>query len=154
MLKSAGASETHGELFDFAVAFLTHLEALPVMPLPINELWGFFYGWAALLGFRLNVRECIRCGHSRVASEGGLLIAERGGLVCSACRGAGIAGAPSFVPGTVAAFLQNQLPPSPLPPPQEQLRISRLLADYCRYHCDIRSELKSLNFLETVLLTT
>lgn len=151
MLKSATASETHGELFDFAAAFLARLETLAPSPFPIHELWFFFHGWAKRLGFLLNVRECVRCGHSRVASEGGLLVANQGGLVCSACGGAGIAASPSFLPGRVTAFLLGgEQAGWNTPAPDEQMRISRLLADYCRYHCDIRNELKSLAFLETM----
>jgi DNA repair protein RecO (recombination protein O) len=147
MLKSATASETHGDLFDFAAAFLERLEMLPVSPLPVHELWFFFHGWAKRLGFLLNVGECVRCGNARVSTEGGLLVAKQGGLVCSVCGGG--PQVPSFLPGRVAAFLLGQQPPPHLPL-QEQTRISRLLADYCRYHCDIQSELKSLTFLETM----
>jgi len=149
MLNSATASETHGEMFDFAEAFLTRLETCAASPPPFHELWFFFHGWAKLSGVMLNLRECVRCRHPRVAAEGGLLAADRGGLVCSACAGAGIAGSPSFLPGQATAFLLGLTPPPRLTV-REQTRISRLLADYCRYHLDIRSELKSLAFLECV----
>jgi DNA repair protein RecO (recombination protein O) len=150
MLNSATASEGHGEMFDFAAAFMAHLETLPSSPPPFHELWSFFHGWAGLSGVMLNVRECIRCRNPRVAAEGGLLASERGGLVCSSCAGGRIVSSPSFLPGTVAAFLLGRAPPPPLPV-TEQTRISRLLADWCRYHLDIRNELKSLSFLEGVL---
>jgi DNA repair protein RecO len=150
MLNSATASESHGEMFEFAAAFLARLENLPSSPPPFHELWSFYHGWAKLSGVMLNVRECVRCGHPRVAAEGGLLAAERGGLVCSSCGGRGIAGSSSFVPGTVAAFLLGTASPPQLPP-GEQTRISRLLADWCRYHLDIRRELRSLAFLDSVL---
>jgi DNA repair protein RecO len=151
MLNSATASETHGEMFDFAEAFLARLETLPASPPPFHALWSFFHGWAKLSGVMLNVRECVRCRHPRVAAEGGLLTSERGGIVCSSCAGTGIAGSPSFMPGPVVAFLLGLAPPPPLPP-GEQKRISRLLADHCRYHLDIRNELKALAFCEGVLL--
>jgi DNA repair protein RecO (recombination protein O) len=150
MLNSATASETHGEMFDFATDFLARLETLPASPPPFHELWRFFYGWAKLSGVMLNVRECIRCRNPRVAAEGGLLMSERGGLVCSSCAGGRTALSPSFLPGQVAGFLlgRSSVPQLPLP---EQARISRLLADWCRYHLDIQNELKALAFLEGVL---
>lgn len=151
MLKSVTASETHGELFDFAVAFLERLEALPGLPFPAHELWGFFFGWAMHLGFLLNAERCARCGAPRPASEDGVLALEKGGLVCAACAGADAARLPSFLPGAVIEFLLGRAPP-PMVPLREKLRISRLLADYCRYHLDIRSDLKSLSFLESVIL--
>jgi DNA repair protein RecO (recombination protein O) len=152
MLKSVAPSETHGELFDFAVSFLDRLETLPADPFPVCELWRFFYGWSRLTGFLLNVHECVRCRSPRVIAEGGMLIAERGGLVCRACAGNASAG-PFFLPGRVASLLPGKEPPErePVAPP-EQMRISRLLADYCRYHLDIRSDLKSMDFLEAVCL--
>jgi DNA repair protein RecO len=151
MLNSATASESHGEMFDFAVATLVRLETSASSPPPLYELWSFFHGWAKCAGVMLNVRECIRCRHPRVAVEGGLLTAERGGLVCSLCGGDRITGSPFFIPGPVAAFLLGRSSPPPLPPP-EQKRISRLLADYCRHHLDIRNDLKAMAFLEDVLL--
>ncbi len=155
ILKSVTASETHGELFDFALAFLDRLEKLPGMPFPVCELWSFFHGWARLLGFLLNLRECVRCGSPRVASAGGMVVPEKGGLLCSSCA-RNAATAPSFLPGPAAAFLLGEGPYGKEPlsaafTPGERIRITRLLADYCRYHLDIRSELKSLHFLETVL---
>ena len=156
MLQSATASETHGELFDFAAAFLARLESCSPSPLPVHELWRFFHGWAYLSGFLLNVRECVRCGHSRVASEGGLLVVNQGGLVCSVCGGQDIAKTASFLPGQVTSFLLGTGPevPALALAPGEQMRVSRTLADYCRYHLDIRSEFKSLTFLESVLSST
>jgi DNA repair protein RecO (recombination protein O) len=150
MLKSVAASETHGELFDFAAAFLDRLEALPIEPFPAHELWSFFFGWAKLLGFLPAVERCARCGSPRPAAEGGILAQDKGGLVCALCSGAGADTLPSYLPGAVIAFLLGEALPPPTPL-GEGLRISRLLADYCRYHLDIRSELKSLAFLESVL---
>ncbi|MBN2189350.1 MAG: DNA repair protein RecO [Chitinispirillaceae bacterium] len=150
ILNSATASESHGEMFDFAADFLARLETLPASPPPFHELWRFFHGWAQLSGVMLNVRECIRCRNPMVAAEGGLLTAERGGMICSSCAGGRIDQSPSFLPGHVVAFLLGGAPPPQLPLP-EQVRVSRLLADWCRWHLDIRNELKSFAFLEGVL---
>jgi DNA repair protein RecO (recombination protein O) len=150
MLNSATASEGHGEMFDFAAEFLARLETRAPSPAPFHELWLFFHGWAGLSGVMLNIRECIRCRSPRVAAEGGLLASQRGGLVCSSCAGGRIAQSPSYLPGEVAAFLLGRAPPPPLPAP-ELARVSRLLAEWCRYHLDIPNEFKSLAFLESVV---
>jgi DNA repair protein RecO (recombination protein O) len=62
-LKTLSATEAHPELFDFAAAFLSRLEAAPEGALPLPLLWRFLAGWSALLGFRINLEACIRCGN-------------------------------------------------------------------------------------------
>jgi DNA repair protein RecO (recombination protein O) len=156
ILRSTAASETHPELFDFAVEFLDRLEKLPNGPSHSGALWGFFYGWARLLGFRLDLDHCLRCRGCGVTQQGGLLAIEKGGLVCTNCAPAAAA-APSFLPGEVIALLlegeraDHARLRGPMLSPLEQMRITRLLADYCRYHLDIRGELKSLGFLEGLM---
>jgi DNA repair protein RecO (recombination protein O) len=153
VLKSAAASETHPELFDFALSFLENLERSPADPLPVGELWAFFYGWARLLGFHLDLERCQRCGGALPPEQGGLLSIDKGGLVCTTCARA-TGPAPSFLPPETIAFLiakerGDETFASGLPL-LEQMRIARLLADYCRYHLDFRGELKSLGFLESL----
>ena len=156
VLKSVAASETHPELFDFALVFLQHLEELPAEPLPVRALTNFFYGWARLLGFHLALERCVRCGSDRVAAQGGLLAIDKGGLVCPVCA-RGAASAPSFLPPEVIGdFLSGERGEPETPtgaglPPRDEMRIARLLADYCRYHLEIRGELKSLAFLESMV---
>jgi DNA repair protein RecO (recombination protein O) len=152
ILKSVPAPETQTELFDFAREFLERLEAADAEALPVHELWRFFLGWAQHLGFMLNLRECLRCGSESVAVEGGALAIERGGLLCRACGGGSASG---FIPGPVVSFLradgspESDRFPEPLPG-AVQKRLTRLFADYCRFHLDIRSELKAIGFLESV----
>jgi DNA repair protein RecO (recombination protein O) len=149
ILRSMSASETHGDLFEYAVAFLDRLECTPVSPFPIETLWHFFSGWAVLHGFSLNFETCVRCADSRVATEGGVLATDRGGLVCCACSGAHAAACASFLPGPVVLLLRGE-GLAPALPGSEQRRVTRLLAGYCRYHLDIRAEFKTLDFLESV----
>jgi DNA repair protein RecO (recombination protein O) len=152
ILKSVTAPETHTELFDFAAAFLERLEAAPADPLPIHELWRFFYGWALHLGFMLDIRTCLRCGSDRPVHDGGLFMAERGGLICPACAG-NIVASPSFIPGSITALLVDEgasADPAVQLSPAHRMRITRMLADYCRLHLDLRSGLTALDFLETV----
>jgi DNA repair protein RecO (recombination protein O) len=153
VLRSVTASDTHGELFDFTLAFLERLEAATgTYPVPV--LWSFLYGWASHCGFSLNLKNCVRCTCERAGGEGGTISHEQGGLVCRAC---GNERSPSFLPAEVAGFLlatdrgEND-PPFQAPfAPAEQLRITRLLADYCRYHLDIRGDFKSIAFMESMM---
>lgn len=155
VLKSVTASDTHGELFDFVLAFLERLETVPLThDAPVHLLWSFFYGWSFHCGFALNLRECVRCAGGHVGTEGGSVSHEQGGLVCGGC---GKNSRSSFLPPEVAAFLlatengENTPPFSASFTPREQLRITRLLADYCRYHFDMRSDFKSLGFMESMM---
>ena len=152
ILKSVAVPETQTELFDFAIAFLERIEAAAADPLPIHELWRFFYGWAFHLGFMLDIRTCLRCGSDAVLLDGGLFMAERGGLICRKCAGT-IASSSAFMPGSVTTLLIDaNTPADPLLQlsPAHRMRITRMLADYCRFHLDLRSGLTALNFLETV----
>jgi DNA repair protein RecO (recombination protein O) len=154
VLKSAAASESHPELFDFALATLEHLEAASADPLPVSALWNFFHGWARLLGFHPDLKCCRRCGGD--AAQGGLLAIDKGGIVCAACA-PGCAAAPSYLPAEVIRLFASEDHAASEAnretglSPREQMRIARLVADYCRYHLDIRSELKSLAFLESIV---
>lgn len=155
VLRSVTASDTHGELFDFVLAFLERLEAATdSTPLPV--LWSFLYGWASHCGFSLNLKKCVRCACEHAGAEGGTISHERGGIVCGAC---GNDRSPSFLPAPVIGFLlapdrdeKDQPFPSGIAP-GEQMRITRLLADYCRYHLDIRGDFKSLAFMESMMGT-
>ncbi len=152
ILKSVTAPETHPELFDFACEFLDRLEEADPAAIPLHELWRFFCGWALHLGFMLNLRECMRCGSDAVAREGGVLAIDRGGLLCRACGGGP---ASAFVPGPAVSFLCKQGAAGsdcgiePLPA-AARMRLTRLFADYCRFHLEIRTGLKAIDFLESV----
>ena len=155
VLRSVTASDIHGELFDIVLAFLERLEAAAEKDTaPVPLLWSFLYGWAYHCGCAFNLRECVRCAGGHVGMEGGSLSHEQGGLVCGAC---GKNGRSSFLPPEVAGFLletgngENDPPFPPSFSPREQLRITRLLADYCRYHLDIRNDFKSIGFMESMI---
>jgi DNA repair protein RecO (recombination protein O) len=152
ILKSVTVPETNTELFDFACEFLERLEAADPAAIPLHELWRFYVGWASHLGFMLNLQECIRCGRAALVAEGGVLAIERGGFLCGACGGS--ATAPAFVPGKILSFLSNPSPGYEYRadgvPAAAGMRLTRLLADYCRFHLEIRTELKALSFLESV----
>ena len=152
ILASLVSPEPHPGHYDFAARFLDRLEAAPAAPCPIHELWRFFYGWAGLLGFMLNLSECVRCNSRAVAAEGGALVIEKGALLCSAC-GRDVSSRSSFVPGEAVAFLLGATPPGerPASAPRELMRVARLLSDYCRFHIELRSGSNALDFLDSIL---
>jgi DNA repair protein RecO (recombination protein O) len=152
ILKSVTAPETHIELFDFVCEFLNCLDAADSATIPLHALWRFFLGWARHLGFMLNLRRCVQCGRDAVAAEGGVLAIERGGFLCRACSGSIVA--PAFVPGPTVSFLaegelESDFRVEPLPA-AAPMRLTRLFADYCRFHLEIRTELKAIDFIESV----
>jgi DNA repair protein RecO len=155
-LKTLSATEAHPELFDFAAAFLSRLEAAPEGALPLPLLWRFLAGWSALLGFRINLEACIRCGSDRILSDGGWLSPDQDGIICTQCVPSGN-GSRSMIPASVLRHIRE-----PDPPGQEmvcpvslgvsrEMNITGILADYVRYHFDIRSELKTMGFLRSFL---
>ncbi|MBN1130610.1 MAG: DNA repair protein RecO [Chitinispirillaceae bacterium] len=153
ILKSLGAAEFHPELFDYTSSFLSQIEDAPKGPMPFPVLWRFIAGWSALSGFKINLRECFRCGSDRILDEGGRLSPEHDGIVCKRCLGADGHGR-SFIPAAVLQLLTaNAGTPAALPASAaaEELRITNLLADYARYHFDIRGELKTVSFLESIV---
>ncbi|MCU0608539.1 MAG: DNA repair protein RecO [Chitinispirillaceae bacterium] len=156
VLRSTPVPDAHPELYDFVAAFLARLECAPAQPLPLDEIWGFFHGWSALLGFRLVLHECVQCGKIRTPDRNAYFDAQQGGIVCSVCAGDRTS-QPVFLSGKVIEHLISADEGRGRPiigkiPPAEQMRITRLLADFCRLHLDIRQELKTLEFIESLFV--
>jgi DNA repair protein RecO (recombination protein O) len=154
ILKTLVVAESHPELFDYTSAFLSHLEHSQSGRTPFPVLWRFITGWSALSGFRINLRECFRCGSGRVLDEGGRLSSEHDGVICTRCAHAN-GNERSFIPATVLRHV-NEEPEKPNAgvslPPAEELRVTTLFVDYARYHFDIRGELKSIAFLKHLVM--
>jgi DNA repair protein RecO len=154
-LKTLSATEAHPELFDFTLSFLARLEAAPEGDMPLPLLWRFFAGWAALLGFRINLDACCRCGSDRILHEGGRLSPDQDGIICTQCLPAR-SGPRSVIPAHILRHIRE-----PDSPQQEMDRfvsgeasdamaITDVFADYVRYHFDIRAELKTMGFLRSI----
>lgn len=153
-LKTISATEAHPELFDFASAFLTRLETAPESAPPFPLLWRFLAGWSALLGFGITLEACIRCGSGRILSEGGRLSPDQDGIICTRCMPS-TNDSRSIIPAPVLRYIRDPLGqelayPVSLGESREMI-ITDVLADYVRYHFDIRSELKTLGFLRSIL---
>ena len=155
-LKTLSATEAHPELFDFAGAFLARLEAAPEGGVPLPLLWRFFAGWSALLGFRINLEACVRCGSDRILVEGGRLSPDQDGIICTRCLPS-TNGSRSIIPAPVLRHIREpdafgkEMNGSVLPGLSDAMTITDVFADYVRYHFDIRGELKTMGFLRSML---
>jgi DNA repair protein RecO len=153
-LKTLCATEAHPELFDFAVAFLSQLETAPESTLPLPLLWRFLAGWSAHLGFRINLETCIRCGSDRILSEGGRLTPDHDGIICTRCMPS-TNDSRSILPAPVLRHIREPLGPEVACPVSlevsGEMKVTDILADYVRYHFNIRGELKTMGFLRSIL---
>jgi DNA repair protein RecO (recombination protein O) len=147
LLKSVMASEPHPELFSLLQQFLISLQSTDATE-NFALLWKFYLKTAGFLGFAVRLDSCRCCGREILISEGGFLAMESGGLYCSKC-GVNRSLSGTYIQGTVLQKLNGSSLPLKMPT-NELIRLSRLTAAYCRFHLDIRTEFKSLNFIEQI----
>jgi DNA repair protein RecO len=155
-LKTLCATEAHPELFDFVVTFLSQLESAPESSLPLPLLWRFCAGWSAHLGFRINLEGCLRCKSDRILLEGGWLSPDQDGIICTRCIPS-TGGSRTMIPATVLRHIcepdafgrEMACPVSPAV--YSEMTVTGILADYVRYHFNIRGELKTMGFLRSIL---
>ncbi len=145
-VKDTGA---HPELYLMLEKFLLALDKTADRDAFPAFLWYFFYRLAALLGVAPELQCCVACG---VAADQLYLSPAHGGTVCSSCRQPGSGGA--TIPVAATPFISGRSHDG------EQLRsrvtqseshrITRALAEYCRYHFDVVREYRSLAFIESI----
>ncbi|MBN2036499.1 MAG: DNA repair protein RecO [Chitinispirillaceae bacterium] len=158
IIKTLTASECNPNHYDRTVRLLQCLEDAPCRPFPLPLLWHFLLDWSALLGFRLNLGECRRCKSARIINEGGVVSQEQDGLICTACDARGCQ-APHYLSSQIICLASGRNRSHPVADKtgcltsDELLRITHVLSAYIRYHSDIRSEMKSIAFLESILAT-
>jgi DNA repair protein RecO len=150
-LSGISQADPHPELFGFFAKFLHFLESCPETHAYPFALWRFLYRFAALLGFGLPIDRCMSCGGE--LSRGGELDIASGGLQCDRC--ALRTRSTRFLPPAALAVLRGSLRDATelddTLDPHERRRVTRLLADFCRYHFEVREEYRSLAFLEGVV---
>jgi len=151
LLAAVTVTDPHPELFDFIVRVLDTIEGKPEETVYPWLLWRYYVRFAAMMGIAPKLDACICCGR-RIEGEQGFLNAPKGGVECGRCSKSK-AGQIS-VPNEVRLFLCGEgkigekIKTIPAP---ERIRMTRLLDSFCRYHFDIRSESKSLEFLEGLM---
>lgn len=148
VLAGIKVSDPHPELFALFEKFMGHLNCATVDECHPFALWLFYYRLCQYLGVGAAFEKCVSCGQP--VSGDAVLSMERGGLVCSACSPSPAAS--RILPADAISYLRcgrpkpcdmrNSLSKSP------GRRVTRLLADYCRYHLDIAGDFKSLAFLD------
>ncbi|MBD3321663.1 MAG: DNA repair protein RecO [Chitinivibrionales bacterium] len=153
VLKTMKHSEPHADLFDFFDRFLSGISGTPLCSCFPRALWRFYIDYARILGFGANFFNCAGCGKPLDTIAGGYLIHEKGGCLCEQCLPQKPAA--SYLPGAVLEHIRSQPdragPASVSFPVNTVQRITRLLASYCAYHCDIRPDFNSLDFLDDLL---
>jgi DNA repair protein RecO (recombination protein O) len=142
------------ELFSLVGEFLSALDRrsgkFPAL------LWNFYGSFSHLMGFGINDKQCISCKNELPIAGNLYLIIEKGGFACDHCaevkdhRKAFPVTALEFFPGRNRGRSHAS---HPTISDAEQRRITRLIASYCQYHCDTKSDLKALTFLESLLFT-
>jgi DNA repair protein RecO (recombination protein O) len=119
-------------------------------------LWHFYATFSRSMGFGIDSERCVICKKEFTDAGGVCLAVEKGGFACEQCASFGER--ETVLPATVLRFLAAQ-PMSGLPSypgslsREDERRITRLLASYCHYHSDTRSDCKALEFLDSLLFT-
>lgn len=155
LLNLVGDREPHPGLYDYFVSFLELIEKSPkqaLAPLFVT----FFIRLLSFLGYHPSLAYCVSCGASgeKLANDSGEVAfsAERGGMVCGACKSVG----DYYIPFSAESHrlllaLQSAslVQAAGLPITyKDAIRLIEALTKFTSYQADIRSELKSLAFLE------
>jgi DNA repair protein RecO (recombination protein O) len=141
-------SDPHPGLFQRISAFAGMLETTPEHECHPAYLWRFLIDVTAILGIRPNLDKCALCGVP-LTGMGGRLNIRVGGIECGGCVRR--SGAVENMTPAARLWLAAGSSEPPLMTPRDSLALTRLLADYCRFHCDVATEFQALAFLESTL---
>mgnify|MGYP000922322050 FL=1 len=116
----------------------------------------FYIRLLSMLGYHPSLGYCVSCGASgeKLAGESGevLFSAERGGIVCAACKSVGDYYIPfSAESHRLVLALQGAALTQAATLPilyRDAVRLIEALTKFMAFQADIRGELKSLTFLE------
>ena len=150
VLGAITVSDPHPEMFAFFEKVLGEIERKQESFVYPFMLWAFYQRFADLMGFALNLDTCMLCG-ARIVTGNVYLSAARGGVECAQCAGAKAEAV--MIHESVRSFLKGMKRAGDVRREAggaDVKRTTRLLADFCRYHFDIRSESKALGFLEGI----
>jgi DNA repair protein RecO len=151
VLAAITVADPHPELFDFIKQVLENIESRPESMVFPWLLWRFYIRFAGMMGFAPVFDTCICCGRA-VEGEQTYLNAGKGGIECRGCSKSRTEqtsisdGERSFLCGQGKVNERARAITH-----AEGIRITRLLDSFCRYHFDVRSEPKALEFLEKIL---
>lgn len=155
LLAAIRVADPHPELFICITSFLDELSRVTSLPTIVVLLWRTLLAVVHHLGFGLQA-TCGRCGNT-LFNTAALLDIEQGALFCPSCiRGS------SASERIIGSSVLQQLFFSDDPAIAEKtftvdkctmVALTNLFFNYCRYHCEVRVQLKSLFFLEQVVLS-
>lgn len=153
LLLSITQSDPNPELFSLLTSFLDNLENSGSRGESFSVLWRFVFDFMVLMGFGVGFDKCTRCGEERIREEGGYLLVEKGTMICGRCAPDYSLSKSNWMPGSTASYLlRNGSSAGKFDYSTENLiRLSVLAVDYCRFHLDIRRELKAVGFLREML---
>jgi DNA repair protein RecO (recombination protein O) len=152
ILESVSTGFPYPELFSLIAAFCMALEERPRWLPPL--LWNFYAAFSHCMGFGMDAERCVSCKKILPGSGTVSLVVEKGGFTCNKCETQ--RDQRTVLPAMALQFLVSPAI-SPFPAlqagisPDDERRITRLLASYCQYHCDTCSDLKALAFLDALL---
>jgi DNA repair protein RecO len=144
-------ADPHPAFFRFLVRFLAGLEEGKEDDVCPFSLWTFYYRFASMMGVAPDLDKCVYCGGKLEGRRISLCVGD-GGFACAECPAGRTAAA--AVHSCVREYLGGNVGVGEVrrsTGPAERKRFTRALADFCRYHCDVRSELKALEFLEGLM---
>lgn len=155
LLAAIRVTDPHPELFTCITSFLRELSCATALPAIMVLLWRTVLAVAHHLGFGLQT-TCGRCGCT-LFNTTALLDIEQGALFCPSCtRGSN---APNRIIGS-SVVQQLCFPEDPALAEEAffvdagaMVLLTNLFFNYCRYHCEVRGQLKALFFLEQVVLS-
>jgi DNA repair protein RecO len=149
VLKTIHIQEPHPEAFELMSLFMETLENHYTALLFPATLWHFHYDFCRTLGFGFDTQQCIKCDRALAHDEGATLSIRQGGVVCDPCMHTRYP--QQYLSGVVRDFLNS---PHMLPPAEiagmdypSKRQVTRLLADYCRYHFEHPAQYKALEFV-------
>lgn len=149
-LAAITVAEPHPELFGMLVHFLDSIEHLPEEAVNPFALWRFYGEFCSVMGFGIELDRCAKCAN---AVESGRLYLNmaQGGVECANCSR--VRHESGTIGPMVRKLLKGEVSERDLADMQSSAnldRVTRLLADYCRYHFDIRGEFRTVAFLEQI----
>ena len=147
-LAAITVAEPHPELFDQFKTFLAAVEGLDEPAVNPFALWKFYGDFCAMTGVGIELDRCAKCGGA-VADGRLYLNMAQGGVECARCTMS------HHESGTIGPLvrklLKGEAGEQDLAQTGERRntgRVTKLLADYCRYHFDLKADFKAVEFLK------
>ncbi|MBN1757882.1 MAG: DNA repair protein RecO [Chitinispirillaceae bacterium] len=150
VLSAVPAGDSHPDVYDFIVEFLTGLSNVGQgLRGHLTYLSKILFAFSGHLGFGLDFSQCSSCGYRTDGSGPVWLNIEQGMVRCERCSSGFGASADRLVSaGAAIWFSSSGSGDAPVLSGKEAVAALRLAYDYSRYHLEIRKNLESYAFVE------